>query len=531
MVGITLKEVLNSLVHERGEKYRFLEEFLGETILSQTLVIEVARDGKSLNELENMFDITPLDKLNQLVFRAFVRECCDWSRQGHKRRRKELPHERFSGIGSPSTFGGNSTGGWAEKQKILSLEIMCCRPASSSWINLCIMHPAFVEMSRALEEKSVPEASDFCLARVLTQVMPSSYVVEGSRRDEINRILNERLFMNLTPKISVGVTMVDNSYDTDVSISQCGFNVEYKNEKGQGKSDPYMQNIGYYVKYWSSSDGPTKHCCPWILMEVIGQEIGLSVAAWAAGRPTCQPICTNVPFLPVPGDRRLFLSQARLCMALRVGVTCLLKWYKLSHSVPPSPQANFPFPRQAKFQGMSQEIEFEYMGVYGNGEEHRKMLFVGKRSDTNEEVLIKFAPNPYGKEVHETLAASGHAPILHDVRQETGLCMVVMELIRASRPISNLDTSDTRVEGDLEKIQAVLSSRGFVHGDLRSPNVHIKEDKQVVLFDFDWAGKEGEAKYPDMLNPCETWPPGAQLGALITKEHDQFMIANLSSKL
>ena len=34
---------------------------------------------------------------------------------------------------------------------------------------------------------------------------------------------------------------------------------------------------------------------------------------------------------------------------------------------------------------------------------------------------------------------------------------------------------------------------------------------------FDWAGKAGEVVYPDVLNPSETWAPGAKVGVCITK--------------
>lgn len=526
----TLKEVVDFLVHDRGEHFLFLADFIGEEYLSTTRVIDVSRDGQSLDVFEQVFDVRQLgSKVQQSCVFTFIREFCEWSKRGYKRPRIEEPHNRFAEIGAPSTFGKNSTGGWAEKQNVPSLEIMCCRPAKSAWINLSIMHPAFAEMIKALGNESIPESADFHLARLLTCTMPSSYVVEGSRRDTINRILNENLFMTLNPPAAIGVSMIDNAFDTDGSIPHYGFSVEYKNEKGVGHSDPYMQNIGFYVKYWSTKSGPARHCCPWILMEVLGQEIGLSIAAWAGGRPTCQPITTNVPFLPVPGDQRLFLVQARLCKALRVGMATLVRWYRdVADAIPPSPQANLPFPRCAKFQGLSNEIDFEYTSVFGNGEIHRKMLFIGKRSDTNDEVLIKFTPMPYGKEVHEVMAAHGLAPILHDVRYETGLCMVVMEFVRGSRPISVDETNRTRIRAELDKIESILASHKFVHGDLRAPNVHMRREPEgLIVYDFDWAGTEGCAKYPDVLNKNETWPSGARVGAHITREHDKFMMAQL----
>lgn len=69
------------------------------------------------------------------------------------------------------------------------------------------MHPVFAVMSDALKESSKPEAADMRLARKLTEAMPSSFAAEGSRRDNINAILNENLFMNLSPAVPLGVAV------------------------------------------------------------------------------------------------------------------------------------------------------------------------------------------------------------------------------------------------------------------------------------------------------------------------------------
>lgn len=111
---------------------------------------------------------------------------------------------------------------------------------------------------------------------MLTSSMPSVYPSENERRDIINQVLNDNL------EIGIGVQSVA-SFNTGGTSFQSGVSLEYKNEKGMGKSDPYMESICYYIQHWSQKDGPTRHCCPWILVEVLGQEIGLSGAVWACG--------------------------------------------------------------------------------------------------------------------------------------------------------------------------------------------------------------------------------------------------------
>jgi tRNA A-37 threonylcarbamoyl transferase component Bud32 len=44
-----------------------------------------------------------------------------------------------------------------------------------------------------------------------------------------------------------------------------------------------------------------------------------------------------------------------------------------------------------------------------------------------------------------------------------------------------------------------LHDRGFVHGDLREPNILLVMD-QVMLLDFDWCGPEGVARYPSDIS-------------------------------
>jgi hypothetical protein len=45
--------------------------------------------------------------------------------------------------------------------------------------------------------------------------------------------------------------------------------------------------------------------------------------------------------------------------------------------------------------------------------------------------------------------------------------------------------------------------QGLVRGDLRGTNVLVREDPESLKFklvDFDWAGKEGESRYPSTLS-------------------------------
>jgi len=101
------------------------------------------------------------------------------------------------------------------------------------------------------------------------------------------------------------------------------------------------------------------------------------------------------------------------------------------------------------------------------------------------------------------------------------LCMVVMDYVDGKdgevRGLGNRPRDSTRkqVKAAIEKLHA----SDYVFGDLRPPNVMFS-GCEVVLVDFDWAGKHGEAFYPTQLGDGVTkYCEGRDL-AVIEKEHD-----------
>ena len=51
-----------------------------------------------------------------------------------------------------------------------------------------------------------------------------------------------------------------------------------------------------------------------------------------------------------------------------------------------------------------------------------------------------------------------------------------------------------RWKAELQSLMNGFHEQGFVHGDLRSPN--IVWEGEFVLLDFDWGGRDGEVYYP-----------------------------------
>src|SRR5260221_8266750 len=96
---------------------------------------------------------------------------------------------------------------------------------------------------------------------------------------------------------------------------------------------------------------------------------------------------------------------------------------------------------------------------------------------------------------------------------------------------------EERVERKVKAIVRTLHEGGFVHGDIRNTNIFVdqaslaSDDVTVHLIDFDWAGYDGEVKYPMEIN-CKTVkrPEGVKGGELITQQHDNEMVSYLFAK-
>lgn len=78
----------------------------------------------------------------------------------------------------------------------------------------------------------------------------------------------------------------------------------------------------------------------------------------------------------------------------------------------------------------------------------------------------------------------------------------------------------------------LLHGAAMVHGDVRFPNILVAdgngdERTQTHILDFDWAGVEGQVRYPLGLFAGNGWADGVADCALIEAAHDLHMLAAL----
>jgi hypothetical protein len=159
-----------------------------------------------------------------------------------------------------------------------------------------------------------------------------------------------------------------------------------------------------------------------------------------------------------------------------------------------------------------------------------KLLFLAQSDQ--KQLFIKFT-RQYSKEAHLLLSEKRFAPkLLGFEALPGGWLMVVMESVAKShQSLSLLTPSDrSKYRQRIEDIVTLLHENGFVHGDLRSSNLLVPSAAtgEVLLVDFDEAGRDGIATYPPNLNTTDIKRPKTAVdGALITKKDDEFMLSEL----
>ncbi|KXZ51283.1 hypothetical protein GPECTOR_13g770 [Gonium pectorale] len=176
------------------------------------------------------------------------------------------------------------------------------------------------------------------------------------------------------------------------------------------------------------------------------------------------------------------------------------------------------------------------------------LLYVARqRVEGGEErrVLVKFVAGRYGAEVHRAWHAAGVAPALYDVRSVGGntYVMVIMELLSPEDGWTPLGQAPQHGGGKplIDAVREALKrahaaplaklGQKAVHGDVRCPNILVRgagsgsAGLDVRIIDYDWAGPDGEATYPQaMLSPAIRWHDHVHPGAVMRQEHDTFLL-------
>ena len=168
-------------------------------------------------------------------------------------------------------------------------------------------------------------------------------------------------------------------------------------------------------------------------------------------------------------------------------------------SVPPKIEhrdRKFPYISELPKHNAPGEVHFRIFVPYPAKEDYC-LLYVAKTLD-GKDIMVKFT-RQYSIELHAFCAERGHAPAIHGFKQiPGGWSVVAMDLILPPEHPSQspkLTRLFDKWVNDLQTLMQDFHDKGLVHGDLREPNILCNGEK-VMLIDFDWGGKVGEACYP-----------------------------------
>lgn len=171
---------------------------------------------------------------------------------------------------------------------------------------------------------------------------------------------------------------------------------------------------------------------------------------------------------------------------------------------------------------------------------------------------VKFC-RTYGAAAHAAAAAEGVAPRLRGCAHlPGGWIAVIMDNVLAAAGAdrgsgsrwAHFDHNHSgQVSAVLDAWQRGVERHGNVHGDVRSPNILVRERGmiaaacggtgaggagaahasalpceggwEVQIVDWEWAGPAGKVNYPHTRNPALEWPSTSTAGGPIMVEHDR----------
>ena len=107
--------------------------------------------------------------------------------------------------------------------------------------------------------------------------------------------------------------------------------------------------------------------------------------------------------------------------------------------------------------------------------------------------------------------------------------VTILDYIDNSEPYVSSPERDSKLRHAVQ----ILKESGFVHGDLRPPNVLIVPDSdEIFIIDFDFAGRpDANDVYPSFLNHTNiSWPEGVTDNASLQFSHDDIWVSGLTAE-
>ncbi|KAF9231060.1 hypothetical protein BU15DRAFT_56606, partial [Melanogaster broomeanus] len=421
------------------------------------------------------------------------------------------------------------------------------KPADTNGPPIQLFNPAFAYFSSKAFDPAYDVPLDFtCRVRNLMTGFSAIHRNEEDRAIRLKPLLEEVLDRPLTIAQNRDKTIPDAMVLSSYKHFQIYLIVsEEKNEFGDGGSDPSVQASFSFLRVFRQEETKAlrmRCCCPTFLIAHAGP--WLAVLGGIITSECIVQRLTDFIWIPIHSahDDHQYLRIGRVLYTLKESISRLEEWYKTTietvkpylHSPhPPSHPRFFPSP-DAYLRG-DVRVKFQYSKPL---QPHTSCVtYLARTVEANNSIniVVKFVTK-YGADAHREMAAAGFAPNLlycgpievdGDTPSYGDLQMVVMEyvdglMLHSAKKLKQIPAG---FQSTLGQMIECLHHKGFVFGDLRDPNVMItQEGNKVQLIDFDWAGKEGEVRYPVSISNSVTWAKGVGALELIRKEHDIAML-------
>ena len=427
------------------------------------------------------------------------------------------------------------------------------RPYSAFWaIPPTLLCPQFSQFMIDLDS-CTPSTHDIELFHELCQQMSDLFVDEYSRNERFVTLMNKYGFSDLSRKL-ISKYPTDGVFDTYINevhehVTYCI--LEVKNEIGSKNAEPMAQAIFYWLEairlckqdkdnqLFSRTNFPAvlllhygESCCFTCLNIYTGFSIGpyISVAlAVYTGTTNVQIVNPIIPLHFHPSDTKTRATGERFICALSRLLSSLKNYY-LTDAFSKSSRVQVKFPFYTTYTDGGASHPF----VYEKQIDGKRVFSAHLRDNPEDKIFVKFSRR-YGEDAHKVAHAYGFAPKLRAVeRYADGWVMVVMDDVSQQFCAIKDRRLKENVYKAVEKALALLHADGYVHGDVRETNIMVKRDGvdsedlgDIILVDFDWAGKENTVRYPSNItlgHPELPRPEDVDRGGLISSAHDDKML-------
>lgn len=437
---------------------------------------------------------------------------------------------------APSSEGETSL--FEKRQNKDGGRVYCGRPVTFDLpIPASLYHPILLKFQHDLNA-SIPSTSDWDCFWTLREEMSQFFVTEALHREALVAILCDFGIEVIPASIGAHIN------DGDIRVARFfAYIQKLKKEVAGTNIEPFFELIGYYLA--ASNDAMKADASdylgfPCILVVLTGLFFfcssfsrlvstnfffAASMLIVAVGVWTDVPHVETLASIPLHAHATnitVLDSGARFICALRSALSDLETFYRSKSWEERKTQVCFPFVNS--FMQSDTQVFFRY-----DSQLEGKRIFFAHRLDTpSEPLIIKFTQR-YCEVAHRQAYDLGIAPELLSVQFIHGWYVIVMADVSSSYvPANEVDITED-LQGSIKAAVLTLHDLGFVHGDLRSPNILVRrnsavEGSTILLMDFDWPGVEGETLYPRRMNKDIPWAEGVEVTRPITKAHDMYML-------